>query len=388
MPLKLDSLDRSIEQMMELVAAENRSRWVDQARQLLHDVDPEQLRIKLQDRQIRVPWLVAVPVNAIDCVFATADCPRNFSVVAADGSSIAPDRHSLAQYYVINTGHSILTYGDRPRAELDSSAQLYFQEEDLFLDPLTGGFPIEGARLSVKMGVAELKALWEASREAEVPVVALRDGSLILWALQNEDAQVQRHFLGEFLECLDRFRAADIPVASYISYPGARDVVNSLRVWLCQDQPIECLKCSSPELMDFCRVLVGILDRHLFGMLRAGERSDIFESSSAILDQYGIHRIQFFYLEVGGEVVRIEAPQWVMRNAKMLDLVQALVYDQCRRSGVYPPYPPALQEAPEQAVISTADRRLVEGLVERALARKGIIYTRSAKDRSKRRRAV
>lgn len=91
---------------------------------------------------------------------------------------------------------------------------------------------------------------------------------------------------------------------------------------------------------------------------------------------------------MGGEVVRIEAPQWVMRDGRMLDLVHALVCDQCRRSPDYPPYPPALQEAHEQAVITTAERRLVEELVERALAERGIVYARSAKDRSKRRRGV
>ena len=388
MPLKIGSLDKAIERMMELVAAEDRGQWLDRARRLLRDVDAKELRIKLQDRRICVPWLVATPVNTMDGVFAAPDCPRNFSVVAADGSSIRADRHSPAKYYVINTGHAILTYGDQPYADLDSSAQLSFQHEDLYLDPVTGSFPIEGARLGVKMGVAELRALWEASEEVEIPVLALRDGSLILWALQNEDAQVQRHFLGTFLGCLEGFRAAGIPVVSYISYPGARDVVNSLRVWLCHGQPMDCPRCSSPEVMDFCRALVGILDRQLFGFLERGGRSDIFESSSAILDRYGVHRIQFFYLEVGGEVVRLEAPQWVMGDPEMVDLAQALVYDQCRRSGIYPPYPPALQEAHEQAVISTADRRLVEGLLERALARKGIVYTRSAKDRSKRRRAV
>lgn len=388
MPLKLGLLDNAIERMMEVVAAEDRSQWLERARELLRDVDPDELRVKLQDRRIRAPWLVAIPVNTMDGVFATPDCPRNFGVVGADGSSIPPDRHSSVRYYVINAGHAILTYGDQPLANLDSSAHLYFRDEDLYLDPLTGSFPIEGARLSVKMGVAELKVLRKASKEVEVPVVALRDGSLILWALQNEDAQVQKHFLGEFLGCLAGLRTAGIPVVSYISYPGARDVVNSLRVWLCRGQPIDCLNCSSPEVMDFCRALVGILDRQLFGFLGAGERSDIFESTSAIMDQYAVHRIQFFYLEVGGEVVRIEAPQWVMGNSEMVDLAQALVYDQCRRSGIHPPYPPALQEAHEQAVISTADRGLVEGLVERALARKGIIYTRSAKDRSKRRRAV
>jgi hypothetical protein len=387
-PLRLELISGAIEEMIELVAAEDRNEWLGRARQLFHDVDPEELRAKLQDRRVRVPWLVTIPVKTMDDVFAAPDCPRNFSVVAADGSSIPADRHSPAQYHVINTGHAIFTYGEHPHADLDSSAQLYFQDEDVYLDPLAGNFPIEGTRLSVKMGVAELKALWEASKEVEAPVVAVRDGSLILWALQNEDIQVQGHFLEEFLRYLESFRTVGIPIVSYISYPGARDTVNSLRVWLCQGQPIDCDNCSSPEVMDFCGALVGILDRQLFGFLGSGERSDIFESTSAILNQYGVHRIQFFYVEVGGEVVRIEAPQWVMRNSEMLDLVQALVYDQCRRSGVTPPYPPALQEAHEQTVISTTDRWLVEGLVEKALARKGIIYTKSAKDRSKRRRAV
>jgi len=131
------------------------------------------------------------------------------------------------------------------------------------------------------------------------------------------------------------------------------------------------------------------LDRQLFeGLLQEGWRSDVFESTSAILEHYGSHRIQFFYLNVGGEIVRIEAPQWVMRDGRMLDLVHALIYDQCQRSPDYPPYPPALQEAHEQAVIATAERRLVEELVERALAEQGIVYARSAKDRSKRRRGV
>jgi hypothetical protein len=187
---------------------------------------------------------------------------------------------------------------------------------------------------------------------------------------------------------LEEFRAVRIPVASYISYPGARDVVNSLRVWLCQQQAIDCSNCSSSQVMDICRALVWILDRQLFGFLGAGERSETFDSTSAILDRYGIHRIQFFYMDVGGEVARIEAPQWVMNDSELLGLVQAIVFDQCRRSGIYPPYPPALQEAHEQAVISTTERRLVETLVERVLARKGVVHTTSAKDRSKRRRAV
>ncbi len=153
---------------------------------------------------------------------------------------------------------------------------------------------MEGARLSALMSVAELKALWGAARRMGAPVVALGDGSLILWGLQNEDARVQGQLLGEFLRYLEEFRAAGIPVASYISYPGAQDVVNSLRVWLCRQEAIDCSNCSSSQVMDICRTLAWILDRQLFGLLGAGERSEIFDSTSAILERYGIHRIQFF----------------------------------------------------------------------------------------------
>jgi hypothetical protein len=51
-------------------------------------------------------------------------------------------------------------------------------------------------------------------------------------------------------------------------------------------------------------------------------------------------------------------------------------------------YPIALQEAHEQAVLSMADRRLVEETVERLLATQGIVVTRTGKDGSKRGRFV
>ena len=240
------------------------------------------------------------------------------------------------------------------------------------------------------MWVAELQALLAASRSATRPTVALLDGSLILWTLQNEDEEVQANFLEEFKACLQEFWASHIPVVGYVSYTGSHDVANTLRVWLCQDDPSDCDACSLAEKdRTLCAFLSTTLDRQLFdGLLQDGERSDIFESKSAILDRYGDHRIQFLYMNVGGEIARVEAPQWVMRDAEMLELVQAVIYDQCQRSGGYPPYPPALQEAHEQAVIGTAERRLVEELVEQALAERGIVYTRSAKAYSKRRRGV
>jgi NurA-like 5'-3' nuclease len=135
-----------------------------------------------------------------------------------------------------------------------------------------------------------------------------------------------------------------------------------------------------------CSDLAGILDREIFASLKPGERSDIYKGSSKILRVgYGEHWIYFFYLNVGQEIVRLEFPQWVARDEEKLNLLHALVYDQCKRGRGYPS---ALQEAHEQAVITGPERRVVESLVEEALAREGVVLARSGKATSKKERGV
>ena len=392
MPLELGPISQQVDRMIASFVAEERRDLLRQARELLRTVDAEELRAKVRDRHRKYPWLVAIPIQSLSQTFAPPLPPADFSVIASDGSSIPPDRHSSLRYYVINTGHAVLTYGRHPNADLDSEGRLYFEDDDLYVSPGRKNIPIEGARLGVKMQIAELQAALKAVQAAPDPMVVLSDGSLILWSLQSEGQDVKDEFLDQFCECLDRFRAASVPVVGYVSYTGSHDVANALRVSLCRDDPSDCEHCSlSGEQRALCNFLSTALDRQLFeGLLEEGWRSDVFESTSAILDEkkYESHHIQFFYLNVGGEVARIEAPQWVMRDGRLLNLVHALVCDQCQRSPYYPPLPPALQEAHEQAVITAAEGRLVEELVERALAERGIVYARSAKDRSKRRRGV
>jgi len=388
MPLKLGPISQQVERMTAQATARDRRRWLEEARRLLLTLDPSQLRARLKERRERIPWLVATPVGSLSARFPAPKPPADFTVVAADGSSIPPERHSPLRFYVINTGYVALTYGHRPNALLDSGGRLYFEEEDLYLLPGQEMSRVEGARLGLKMEIAEMEALWQASTLADLPLVAIRDGSLILWPVQGEAKEVQEKLLGEFLEPLERFRQAGWPVISYISKTDAHDVVNALRVWVCEGD-LDCYHCNCrAEAKVLSLALMSVWDREIFTHLGNGERSDVFDSASDVLSHYGSHRIQFFYINVGGEIVRIEAPQWVMRNQAMLNLAHGLVYDQCRRSGAYLPYPPALQEAHEQAVISTGERRLMEELVDRALAQQGVVSLRSAKDTSKRRRAV
>lgn len=397
MPLKLGLVAAQVTEMVKTAKLRDQHVLLAQARQLLRDVAPTALRKRLEERTEaspkRVPWPAALPMDmeadSLAAAFSVPPVPTDFSVVAADGSAIPPDRHSPLRYYLINTGHAVLTYGFHPNANLDSNGCLYFEDE-LYIDPQGQRIPVDGARLSLKMQVEEMKALKEAASPTSRPAVALRDGSLIMWTLHGEVETVQSYFLRRFLGYLNQFKQALFPVASYISRPDGLDVAGALRVWLCQEDKQDCRRCSlAKEKRELCIYLGTVRDRNLFtDLLAEGERSQVFGSSSAILDKYREHRIRFFYLNVGGEIARIEAPAWVMDDAEMLDLLHSIVMDQCHRSGGFPPYPPALVEAHEQAVITTGDRRLVQEIVEREMAARGLTYMRSAKDRSKRTRAV
>jgi hypothetical protein len=393
MPLDIDRLYAQVEKMAVALPDIAPTRRLADAQAFFRAADLSLLREKLRQREqgrAKIPWLVAEPVNTLQAIYPAPPVPPDLSVVASDGSSIFPDRHSPVRYFVVNVGYAVLTYGRAPNAVLSSHEQFCFEEEELYFDPLDKRIPIEGSRLGIHMSVEELGGLLNATQGAPPPVVALRDGSMILWNLQSEDTQFQQHYLARFLGVLDAFREVGIPVASYISYPGGQDVMNCLRLILCDRTSGGCTRCPQEnESETLCRFMGGIRDRQLFsGLLGPGERSDLFESQSAILNQYKDHRIQFFYLDVGGEIARVEAPQWVMNDSDMLDRVHSSVYDQCQRSGQYPPYPPVLIEAHEQAVITTADRQVVSELVEQALAAQGIYYQRSAKDQSKRGRGV
>ncbi len=397
MPLHVDRLQESVRALAQLTRERAQTGHLDTARDILRSLESDALRERIDRVKERVPWLVARPTGEPPgATFPAPSPPPAHSVVATDGSHIAPDRHSPVQYLVMNIGRVRIRYGDHPRAHMDSRGEFRFRPEEITITPGNGReYPIEGAILGLEMALAELESLADLARDVEPPAVALRDGSLIFWPLQSEESAVQEYYLPRIRRALRAFHDMGIPVASYVSYPGSRDLVNAVRVWLCGHctRASECGACRecTPANAALCAWLRPVRDRLLLAdVLRPGERSAIFESTSAVLERYtdadGVdHRIRFFYLHTGGEIARVEAPAWVMDDPGYRDLVHALVLDQCRRGDGYPP---ALQEAHEQAVITTTDRRMVEFLVEQELARAGVAYIRSLKDRSKRVRGI
>jgi len=345
----------------------------------------------------KTTWLVASLVDGLDRHYEAPPAPAEFTVIAADGSHIDVDRHKSTRCYLINIGSDVLHYGTYPDATLDNTPYLYAGDEDLVIAPAgTKGReqPIEGALLGIKRSVEECREL--ARLAAELPpgssTLALLDGSLILWSLHEAYPEFIVEALLDrcFIRYLDDMRKLNsdraLAPASYISFPRSTDVVNALRVTLCPNEIVDtdryCPSCTTRD----CDAVAGVRDRELFSnTLSQGERSALFISSSKVQKRYGEHTIYFFYLNVDDEIARVEVPRWVAVNESLLNLVHALVLDQCWRGHGYPV---ALSEAHEKAVITGADREQFWQMVESSLVNEHMSIASSAKSQSKRTRWV
>jgi hypothetical protein len=364
-------------------------------------IDLQKLKRKIAESKGKTSWLVAEPVDGLGNHYLAPSLPSEFSIIASDGSQIDVDRHHSARCYLINIGSVMLSYSSNPDASLRSWPRLYSEDRDLVMKPPSGigrEQPVEGMLLGIKRSVEECRCLVEMAAELppQTPALALVDGSLILWGLVSKDYPdfVIEELLDKgFIHCLDDIKKLNkgraIAIASYISFPRSTDVINALRIALCPNDIADC-ECYCNNITAGsrrCDVVAGLQDRDLFfNILVEGQRSAIFGSQSSIVQKhYGCHRILFFYLQTGDEIARIEIPQWVAEDKKLLKLTHALVLDQCRRGQGYPV---ALSEAHEQAVVTGADRQNFQQLLEISLSEEGIPPTTSAKSRSKRTRWI
>ncbi len=377
--------------------SDGRRNHLQQALATLHSRAGDIERLTRKVASSKTTWLVAGLVDGLDQCYAALPLPAEFTILATDGSHIDVDRHRSIRCYLINIGAAVLHYGTQPDATLDSFPGLYSDDEDLVITSakLKGREqPVEGTLLGVKRSVEECHRL--AGLAAEMPTgsstLALIDGSLILWSLESypefvAEALLDKGFLSYLDEMMKLNNGKRLALASYISFPRSTDVVNALRVALCPNEIVDtdlyCPRCETKE----CEVVAGVRDRELFlDLLAEGERSDIFISQSSIVKKrYGVHRVYFFYFRVDDEIARVEIPQWVAMDENLLNLVHALVLDQCRRGFGYPV---ALSEAHERAVVTAADRESFWQMVESSMIEEKLPSITSAKSQSKRTRWV
>ncbi len=340
-----------------------------------------------QIENAKTSWLTANFDISPDKTYGQPALPANHAAAASDGSQIMPDKNEAALCYLINAASIILYYGKPERPVASTYPALFYREDDIWENDYGGQRVRMSEKLiGVKRTIAEMNALESAvilMAKSGLPSVAFWDGSLIFWTIQDEPEPYRSKVLGEYIRAFDTARELKIPIVGYISDPGSRDFVNSMKIMLCDQLPVNCDKCchktdGSPAP---CDSISALKDNIIFkNRLRESERSVIMTSKSKVLKSYGDHDIRMFYLNVGSETARVEIPAWAAEDDSMLNLIHAVCYDQAVKGRGYPV---VLSEAHEHAVIRSQERTVFYELLERSLIKHGAQITRSAKRLSK-----
>ncbi|MCL4561514.1 MAG: DNA double-strand break repair nuclease NurA [Chloroflexi bacterium] len=345
----------------------------------------EALRERVERAAAANPGLrSAVPSGEeLNRCFALPSVPPPGTLLAADGSQIAPNPHGQVEFCVINLGafelHPGLTGAPR---EIVQSALL--GQEELYGE---NGLISEDV-LALMRDLRERRFLAELAEQAQPPVITMTDGPLELFRerVLQETAGFRAEF-EEYLEILSGLAEKEIVTAGYVDKPRYDLVVRMLELTLL---PEERLDRAGRE-----RPLAGVRDIDLFRFLDPGDRSAVFAIQSASAHSWrGPLALHFFYLNVGRAdhpwLARVEIPAWVAENHNALDALHACLFEQSRLMGARP-YPYALHRAHEVAVVSLVESQQVEQMLVAEMYRRKLpvgskSYKQTAKDQQGRTR--
>lgn len=338
-------------------------------------------------------WPLSNPIEPLNCSFEVTEAKPAQCVVAVDGSQIMPTHHDVYNCYLINIGSVSIVYGRDHSAELKSTPHLFHTIDDLYPAIDRRRMYVDETFVAMERALLELAGLRDlalAARRQAPRVVALADGSIILWSLDKMPESYQRSFVSKLTDVFDSFATNDIPIVGYISHSRSSDVINMLRVWQCPYQKSLCsVHCNLLCEEDFpCSTIWPVTDRQLYGeTLSRNARSPLFRSGhmqARLLPPQ--HHVVFTYVNTGTEVARIEVPTWLAENTRLLDLALATVMSQAAKGNGYPV---SLSEAHNLAVIHGSDRQSFFELVQNHLVQLGMPAVRvSPKETGKRRGIV
>ena len=346
----------------------------------------------------KTTWLIPQIPKLLNWSKSPSELPANHIVAAVDGSHIDIDRHSSLQCYLINIGSALIQYGTAPSALLRNYPLFCAEQAALNIsNPRgVGEFAIRGTLMGLTRTIMEIEALADLVDEcpADRPILALLDGSLILWGLEGFPEYIKSEFIeNRMYAAMERLKQVSkqrtCVVASHISSPGSREVMNAMRIssTICGWDTVNCdANCGDiPKGLRNCESLANIKDSDLFGrILGINQRSSIFSSTSKIISEYyNENKICFFYVNIGSEIVRLEIPQWTSNDG--IEFAHSCIISQSAKGQGYPL---ALQEAHEQAVINGSDRATFDQLLYESLSSQSLPTLTSQKSKSKRTRFI
>ncbi len=376
--IKLSRQMQGIGQHLTQEAAASRQR-LELAQRILADATEQQSELMNQQQlwRDRLGFTAAVPIEPLNTRVVLTPAPAVHTVLATDGSQIAPSHHEIAYCYLINVGRVVLHYGQNRHLLLDSAPEVFYRPEDLYASRQWGIRTEEwmGYRRTVSEAVvlAELAALAPVA-PAELgnfPTLAMVDGSLIHWFLDPLPAEAREQILPPILAAWQQLKTLRIPLVGYLSAARSGEAMNFLRLQSCTYLAPDCqTHCAGQTDQAPCQVFSPLRDTALWGLLlEPGERGAIWRSSAKILEAYGEQHIYFCYVHMGAEVARVEFPGWVATDTALLNAALSLTLTQVQKGYGYPV---ALAEAHNQAVVRGGDRARFFGLLEQQMIRAGL----------------
>ncbi len=368
-----------ISKHLKAEAMVNRRRW-ELAQSLLEKAKSRQQElIELQNQwRERLIFNCATPTETLDTCIDLNPPPLSHSIFATDGSQIAPSHHEIAYCYLINVGRVMLHYGQSLHPLLDSLPEVFYKPEDLYASRKWGIRTEEwmGYRRTVSEAqtLAEMACRWVKPPGAHynTPNLAMVDGSLIYWFLENLPQPARDCLLPPILEAWEQLRQTKIPLMGYLSASRSTEALSFLRLPACTYETPNCsVNCASKSETPPCHVMESLRDATFWAnLLQPGQRSCLWRSSARILELYPEPlRIYFCYVHVGTEIARVEIPAWVAQDKELFERSLSIMLGQVSKGYGYPV---ALAESHNQAVIRGGDRTRFFALLEAQMIRAGL----------------
>lgn len=366
---------------------------LDLAHRLLEEAKERQADLVTQQQiwRDRLGFTAAEPIEPLDTCLDLIAAPPSHTVIATDGSQIAPSHHEIAYCYLINVGRVVLHYGQNRHPILDSLPEVFYRPEDLYVSRQWGIRTEEwmGYQRTVSEAVVLAEMGTELTKDSppDFPTLAMVDGSLIHWFLEPLPADARDRILPPMLQAWDQLRAARIPLVSYISAGRSGEALNFLRLHTCPFMAPDCsTNCPGKTDQAPCQVFSPLRDTALWSMLLApGQRSLIWKSAAKILEVYGDHAVYFCYIHMGSEVARVEFPAWVAEDPALLNSALSLTLTQGQKGYGYPV---ALAEAHNQAVVRGGDRARFFAILEQQMIRAGLKNIGTSYKESRKRNSI
>ncbi|MEH2078424.1 MAG: DNA double-strand break repair nuclease NurA [Nostoc sp.] len=369
---KLARQMQGLSQHLTLEAAASRQRLELAQQHLKNAYESQQDLIDRQEKwRDRILFANATPIEPLETCIDIPVPPKIHTVIATDGSQIAPNHHEIAYCYLLNIGRVVLHYGQNRHPLLDSLPEVFYRPEDLYMSRQWGIRTEEWMSFRRTASEATVLAELACAAKGEAPALAMVDGSLIYWFLEQLPMDARDRILPPILEAWQQMRDAQIPLIGYLSASRSIETMNFLRLLACP-HPVPDCKSHCPNQLEKvpCKIFEQLRDTSVWATrLKPGQRSTLWRSNSPILELYGDQTIYFCYVHVGTEIARIEVPAWVAENPTMLDQALGLMLAQVQKGYGYPV---AIAEAHNQAVVKGGDRARFFALLEQQMIKAGL----------------